>query len=458
MQCRTEATLKSEVKAADTPAGANGRLWVMVRALNSRNYRLFFAGQLISLIGNWIGQVAMSWLIYEITGSKTQLGVVAFSAQLPTFLLSPWAGVLVDRWNLQRTLIITQSLLSAQVLTLAILTLSGVIRPMHIILLAVVQGMITAIDIPARQAFVVKMVDRREDLSNAIALNSTMFNASRLIGPAAAGALIALVGTGYCLLINAMSYLAVLSSLAVIRIRQPVTPRLRKKIRVEFREGFHYVAGSLPIRALLIQLGLVSLLSTPYTVLLPVFAKDVFRGGPGVLGGLTASIGLGAAVGGIRLASRRTVLGLGRWIAIGGVLEGVGLILLALSGTAWVGMLCLVLCGFAQVTQMTSNNTLVQTIVDDDKRGRVMAFHAMAFMGTMPLGSLLAGSLANGRLGATGTVALCGVGCLLIGLRFGLQLPRLREAVLPIYQRCGILPAPTEDSKDAQARLVAGGP
>ena len=336
MQCRTEATLKSEVKAADTPAGANGRLWVMVRALNSRNYRLFFAGQLISLIGNWIGQVAMSWLIYEITGSKTQLGVVAFSAQLPTFLLSPWAGVLVDRWNLQRTLIITQSLLSAQVLTLAILTLSGVIRPMHIILLAVVQGMITAIDIPARQAFVVKMVDRREDLSNAIALNSTMFNASRLIGPAAAGALIALVGTGYCLLINAMSYLAVLSSLAVIRVRQPVTPRLRKKIRVEFREGFHYVAGSLPIRALLIQLGLVSLLSTPYTVLLPVFAKDVFRGGRGA--GPDGVHRSGCGCGGIRLASRAHRVGAGpvdrdRWGA------GVGLILLALSGTAWVDAL-----------------------------------------------------------------------------------------------------------------------
>jgi MFS family permease len=427
-----------------------GRWRGVLRAMSSRNYRLFFAGQLVALIGSWIGQLAMSWLVYEMTGSKTLLGLVAFSGQIPTFLLSPWAGVLVDRWKLHRALVVSQALSMTQVLTLAALTLTGVVTPLHIILLAIAQGIINAFDLPARQAIVVKMVDRREDLANAIALNSMMFNASRLIGPAAAGTLIAVIGTGNCLLVNGLSYLAVILSLLAINLKEPQARDVgQKRIWTEFREGFHYVVSSLPIRSLLIQLGVVSLLATPYAVLLPVFAKDVFNGGPAVLGGLTASIGCGALLGGIGLASRRSVLGLGKWIAAGAAIQGVSLILFAVSRFAVLGMVCLMVCGFAQVAQMASGNTVLQTIVDDDKRGRVMAFHAMAFMGTMPLGSLLAGSLASTWLGATGTVAITGIGCILIGGRFAVQLPKLRDAVRPIYQRCGVLPVIAEGLQSA---------
>ncbi len=416
----------------------------MVRAFRSRNYRLFFAGQLVSLIGSWLAQVAMSWLVYELTGSKALLGIVAFSSQIPAFFLTPWAGVLVDRWNLRRTLITTQTLAMCQAFTVAALALTGLIRPTHIILLAIAQGMITAFDMPTRQSFVVKIVDRREDLANAIALNSTMFNASRLLGPAVAGVLISLIGVGPCFLLDGCSYAAVITSLVAIKVIEPVNHRTTKRIWAEFREGFNYVVSSLPIRSLLVQLGLISFLATPYTILLPVFAKDVYGGGPMALGALTSSVGFGALMGGLRLASRRSVLGLGKWLAIGAIMMGVSLVVFSFSSSIYLGALCLACCGFAQITQMAGGNTLLQTIIDDDKRGRVMSFHAMAFMGMMPLGSLLGGSVASTAIGATGTVAAGGVCCILLGSWFATRLPRLREAVRPIYMQRGVLPAPAD--------------
>lgn len=452
--------MSSNAEPAADHTDVAGRLKFVLRAMRSRNYRLFFAGQLVSLIGTWLAQVAMSWLVYELTGSKALLGLVAFSAQIPAFVLSPWAGVLVDRWNLRRTLIVTQTLSMVQSFTVAALTLTHIIRPGHIILLAIAQGLINAFDMPARQSFVVKMVDRREDLPNAIALNSTMFNASRLLGPAAAGVLIAAIGTGNCFLLDGFSYLGVIIALVAIRVQDATGARLPKKLWVEFREGFSYVAGSLPIRALLIQLGLISFLGTPYTVLLPVFAKDVYRGGPAVLGALTSSVGCGALVGGIWLASRRSVLGLGKWIAIGALLMGLSLIVFSMSRSTIVGMVALAFCGFAQITQMASGNTVLQTIVDDDKRGRAMAFYAMSFLGMMPLGSLLAGSLATTRIGATGTVAAGGVCCIAAGIWFAAKLPRLRTAVRPIYIARGVLPATAKGlasaAAQAEGRSVAG--
>lgn len=445
---------------SERPRIEGGRLKTALRALNSRNYRLFFSGQLVSLIGMWIGQLAMSWLIYEMTGSRTLLGFVAFSGQVPAFLLGPWAGVLVDRWKLQKTIIVTQTLFMSLTLTLAILTLAGVIAPAHIILIAILQGVINAFDLPARQAFLVKMVDKREDLPSAIALNSMMFNSARLVGPAVAGGLIAAIGTGNCLLLNGLSFSAVLISLFAIKMKEIRKPSSNTRVWAEFREGFGYVYRSIPIRSLLVQLGAVSLLVTPYTVLLPVFTKDIYSAGPGVLGGLTAAIGSGALIGGLALASRSSVVGLGKWISTGAMVQGAALILFSITPYPVLGMICLAFCGLSQVAQMSSCNTVLQTIVDDDKRGRVMAFYSMAFMGTMPLGSLLAGILSSTWIGAGGTVALCGVACVLIGVRFARRLRLLRRFVRPIYRQRGVLPPIAEGLKAAQLqasdRSIAG--
>lgn len=442
------------------PAAPTGRLKYVLRALNSRNYRLFFSGQLVSLIGTWLAQVAMSWLVYDLTHSEILLGVVAFSSQIPAFLLSPWAGVIIDRWNLHRVLIVTQTLSMLQSFAVAALALSGVITTTHIILLAIAQGMINAVDMPARQSFVIHMVERREDLPNAIALNSTMFNMSRLIGPAAAGVLIGIIGTGKCFLLDGISYLAVIIALLAMHVTRPARQRDAKPLLAEWSEGFNYVKSSFPIRSILVQVALVSLLSTPYTVLLPVFARDIYHGDPTTLGLLTSSIGCGAFIGGVRLATRRSVLGLGKWIAIGALIMGVSLILFSISTSVILGMICLFFCGFAQITQMASGNTVVQTVVDDDKRGRTMAFHAMAFQGTMPLGSLGGGALATTAVGATGTVALSGIGCILAGTWFAIHLRKLRSATLPIYQQRGVLPpiATGLETAEAQAEdhTVAG--
>lgn len=425
-----------------------GRLNALLRALRSRNYRLFFCGQLTSLVGTWLAQVAMSWLVYRLTGSKILLGTVAFATQIPGFCLGPWVGVLVDRWNLRRTLVVTQTLSMLQAFMVAGLTLAHVITPAQIVALALVLGIINAFDMPARQAFVIQMVERREDLPNAIALNSSMFNASRLIGPAAAGVLVAWVGEGVCFLLNGISFIAVILALLAMRL-PPAAPRpAQRDALAEFREGFAYAFGSLPIRSLLINLGTISLLGSSHVVLMPVFAQDIYHGGPRTLGVLSASIGAGALVAGIGLAMRKSVIGLARLIAIGSTLLGVSLIAFSLSRSLWLSMPLLACCGVFMLCQMASSNTVLQTIVEDDKRGRVMALYGMAFLGMMPLGSLLAGTVAE-RWGAPATVAIGGGCCILSGLWFAYLLPRFREHVRPIYQRRGILPAPVADETPA---------
>ncbi|HEY7212984.1 MAG TPA: MFS transporter [Thermoanaerobaculia bacterium] len=422
------------------PAGAG----FMVRALRHRNYRLFFSGQSVSLVGTWMTRIATSWLVYRLTRSPLLLGLVGFAGQIPSFLLAPLAGVLVDRWNRHRLLVVTQVLAMLQSAALAVLTLTNVITIGHVLLLSLFQGAINAFDMPGRQAFVVEMVDRREDLANAIALNSSMVNAARLLGPSIGGVIIAAVGEGWCFGIDAVSYLAVIASLLLMRLapRQRRTPA-GARVLPQLHEGWAYVAGSAPIRSILLLLALVSLVGMPYTVLMPIFASSVLHGGPHTLGFLMAATGVGALLGAVFLANRRTVLGLGKIIPLTAGLFGAGLIGFSLSRSLWLSLVLLLVTGLGFMVQMAASNTLIQTLVEDDKRGRVMSFYLMAFMGTAPFGSLLAGTLAH-RIGAPRTLLFGGLGCLAGALWFASLLPKLRERVRPIYVRMGILPEMAE--------------
>jgi len=412
----------------------------ILRALAHKNYRLFFAGQSISLIGTWMTRIATAWLVYRLTGSALLLGVVGFAGQIPSFLLAPLAGVLVDRWNRQRLLVITQVLAMFQSLALALLTMTGLIKMWHVIVLSVLQGLINSFDMPARQAFVVEMVEKREDLANAIALNSSMVNAARLLGPSIGGVVIAAVGEGWCFMIDAVSYIAVIASLLAMTITaRVIQPTKDANVFQQLREGWSYAAHFAPIRNVLLLLALVSLVGMPYTVLMPVFANDVLHGGPNTLGLLMAASGVGALVGALFLAARKTVLGLGKFIPLMAGAFGAGLIAFSFTRVLWLSLALMVVTGLGFMVQMAVSNTVLQTIVDEDKRGRVMSFYTMAFMGTAPFGSLLAGSVAD-RIGTPHTLLCGGIGCILGALWFATTLSDLRRDVRPIYERIGILP------------------
>ncbi|HJT86239.1 MAG TPA: MFS transporter [Bryobacteraceae bacterium] len=417
-----------------------GENWTFaVRALRSRNYRLFFSGQTVSLIGTWMTRIATSWLVYRLTDSATLLGIVSFAGQIPMFFLAPLAGVWVDRWDRHRTLVVTQVLSMVQSFALAALALAGIINIWEIIVLSLMQGLINAFDMPARQAFVIQMVEKREDLGNAIALNSSMVNGTRLIGPAIAGVIIAAIGEGYCFLVDGVSYIAVIISLLMMQITVEQAHARPHHVLRELQEGWRYVADSVPIRSILLLLALVSLVGFPYTVLMPLFASDVLHGGANTLGFLMAASGIGALISAISLALRRSVLGLGRMIAISCAIFGAALAGFSLSRMLWLSLLLMPLTGFGMMQQMASSNTILQTIVQDEKRGRVMAFYGMAFLGMAPFGSLLAGALAA-RFGAPHTLVWCGVACLAGSLWFARRLPAIREMVRPIYRELGILP------------------
>jgi MFS family permease len=412
----------------------------MLRALEHRNYRLFFGGQSISMIGTWMTRIATSWLVYRLTNSALLLGVVGFAGQIPSFLLAPFAGVLVDRWNRHRLLVITQVLALVQSLGLAILALTGLINIWHVIGLSIFQGIINAFDMPARQAFVVEMVEKREDLPNAIALNSSMVNAARLLGPSLGGVIIAVVGEGWCFMIDALSYIAVIGSLLAMHITPRLTtPSKETRVLQQLHEGWEYAFNFAPIRKVLTLLALVSLVGMPYTVLMPVFANEILHGGPNTLGLLMAASGVGALGGAVFLASRKSVLGLGKFIPLMAGAFGGGLIAFSFSRVIWVSLLLMVVTGLGFMVQMAASNTLLQTIVEEDKRGRVMSFYTMAFMGMAPFGSLLAGTIAE-KIGAPRTLMLGGIGCLLGAIWFALSLPALRRDVRPIYIKIGILP------------------
>lgn len=414
------------------------RLQLLLRALHSRNFRLFFAGQSISLTGTWMQQVAMSWLVYRLTGSAFLLGVVGFMGQIPIFLLAPVAGVLADRWDKRRLLICTQTLAMVQAVALAFFVLAGTVQVWQIVILSLLLGVINTFDIPARQSFFVDIVDNREDLGNAIALNSSMFNAARLIGPSIAGLLVATVGEGACFILNALSYLAVIVALVAIRLKPSHSDRQRRHILHELREGFRYAFGFSPIRSILLLIAMVSLMGMPYTVLMPVFARDILHGDAQTFGFLMAAAGSGALVSTIYLASRKSVLGLGRLIAAAAAIFGAGLIAFAFSSSLFLSLLFLCLTGFGAMALVASSNTILQTIVDDDKRGRVMSLFTMAFIGMAPFGSLIAGALAN-AIGARNTLLIGGASCLAGGALFARNLPNIRKNIRPIYVKMGII-------------------
>ncbi|NEU71136.1 MFS transporter [Hassallia byssoidea VB512170] len=409
-----------------------------IPAFRSRNYRLFFLGQGISLIGSWMTQLATIWLVYHLTNSPVMLGIVGFTSQIPSFFLAPFGGVFVDRFSRHRTLIGTQILAMIQSLTLAVLALTGVIQIWHIIALSLLQGFINAVDAPARQAFVPELIERRDDLANAIAINSTMFNGARLIGPAIGGLLIAQVGAAYCFLIDGVSYIAVIAALLAMNIKSNKYQVSNANPIQKVKEGFNYAFGFPPIRAILILSALVSFLGMQYTIIVPIFAEKILQGGADTLGFLMAASGVGALSGGIYLATRGTVIGLGRLIAFGPTILGCGLIAFSLSRFLPLSLFSLFFVGLGTILQIASGNTVLQTIVDDDKRGRVMSLYTMSFLGTIPFGNLLAGFLAN-HIGATNTLIIDGIACILGSIFFVRKLPALRRSIRPIYEQKGIL-------------------
>lgn len=406
----------------------------MFCSLRHRNYRLFFAGQSISLIGTWMQKIAVSWLVYRLTGSVFMLGIVGFIGQLPTFVVTPFAGVIADRHNRHHLLIITQILSMAQAFALAFLVLTQTVAIWQLIVLSLFLGIVNSFDIPIRQSFTVDMIeDGGESLGNAIALNSSMVNIAKLIGPSVAGILIAMVGEGMCFLVNALSYLAVIVSLLAMNVRSRKREIKETKIVQELKDGFNYALKFTPIKYILILLAVVSLMGHPYFVLMPVFAKDILQGGPQTLGFLIASSGVGALIGALYLASRRTVRGLfGKIITISATIFSIAVIAFSLSRDLKISMVLLLFVGFGMMVQMAASNTILQTIVEENKRGRIMSFYTMAFMGMTPFGNLLAGSLAS-KIGAPSTLLIGGLCCLAAVFIFIRKIPLLKKEIRPIY-------------------------
>lgn len=383
-------------------------------------------------------QLATVWLVYHLTNSALMLGVIGFTSQIPNFLLTPFGGVFADRFPRRKILLGTQILSMAQSLTLAALALSGVIQIWHILILSLCQGIISAVDAPARQVFVTELVEHKEDLANAIAINSIMFNGARLVGPAIGGLVIARVGEAYCFLIDGLSYIAVIMALLAMRFQPKKIPAMTSNPLQEIKAGFEYAFGCPPIRAILSLSALVSLMGMQYTVLVPVFADKILQGNAQTLGFLMAASGIGAVCGGLYLVTRKTVVGLGKVIILGPTILGIGLITFSGSRLLPLSLLAMLLVGLGTILQIAAGNTVLQTIVQDDKRGRVMSLYTMSFLGVVPFGNLLGGSLAD-RIGAPNTLIIAGSACLLGSLWFSRQLPGLRKIVREIYERKGII-------------------
>jgi MFS family permease len=418
----------------------------LTRALQHRNFRLFFGGQSISLVGTWITRVATSWLVYRLTGSELLLGVAGFAGQIPTLIITPFAGVLVDRHDRRRILLWTQVGSLLQSALLAVLVFTGVITVKQIIWLQVIQGIINAFDTPARQAFVSEMVEDRRDLPNAIALNSSMVNGTRIIGPSIGGVLIAAFGEGWCFAIDAISYVAVIASILAMR----VAPRVRHEtaemhLLEELHHGWKYVLHSVPIRSALLLVAIISTAGTPYTVLMPAIAAQVLHGGPNTLGLLMTATGVGALSGALYLAQRESVRGLGRIIMWASVVFGVGLVIFSLTTSLWLAFLVLGISGCGFMIHLAATNTMLQTIVEERLRGRVMSFYTMAFFGTVPIGSLVGGFMAD-RYGVMTTVLASGIVCLAGSAWFAYKLPAIRAVIRPIYRERGIITVPAVDT------------
>jgi len=415
---------------------ARNRVRPMLRALGHRNFRLFVVGQGISLIGTWMQQIAMAWLVYRMTNSAFLLGLVSFAGQIPTFFFAPVAGVVSDRARRRPLLLVTQSLAMIQAFLLAGLTLTGLISVWQLIALSVVLGSVNTFDMTVRQAFMMEMVPDQKDLGNAIALNSIVVNLTRLIGPSIAGITIAFAGEGICFLLNGLSYLAVLWALMAMRI-PAAAERARPHWVKGIVEGIQYTFGFAPVRAVILLLSLIGFMAAPYAVLLPVFASDILHGGAGTLGFLTAAVGLGALAGTIYLASREGLRGAGALISLCAASLGIALVIFSLSQILVVTLAALFVIGFTQMVLMAGSNTVLQTLVDEEMRGRVMSFYTLALMGIAPLGGLVTGILAD-QIGAARSVLLGAPFCLLGAALFAQKLPQLRQkarAVLEIRQQ-----------------------
>jgi MFS family permease len=409
------------------------------RSLKYKNYRLYFTGQSISNIGTWIQRIAMPWLVYHLTGSVLLLGVVTFCNQIPNFVLSPIAGVISDRMNRYHILIITQILATIQALVLSVLYFTGAIQVWHIVVLGLSLGCVNAFEMPARQSFVVDMIEDKTDMGNAIALNSSIVNSARLLGPSIAGVLIAATNEGVCFSINALSYIFVIVFLLMMKISPRKTKSRNTHVWQELKDGMSYAFSSAPIRSIILLLALVSLMGMPYTVLMPVFAKDILHGSSSTFGFLMGATGIGALTAAIYLASRKSVLGLLRIIPVSSAVFGIGLIAFSFSRTFLLSMALMLITGIGMIMQMASSNTILHTIVDDDKRGRIMSLFVMAMMGTAPFGGLLAGVLAA-RLGAPNTLLIGGLCCILGAIMFARKIPAIKKVLRPVYIKLGILP------------------
>ena len=406
------------------------------RALRHRNFKLFFVGQSVSLIGNWMTRLATTWLVYHLTQSALLLGVVSFAGQIVSFALGPIAGVWVERLERRKLLVWTQAAAAIQSLALTVLTLAHVITLGEIIALTAFQGLINAFDMPGRHSFLIQMVDDRQDLGNAVAINSSMANGARLVGPAIAGLVIAAVGEGWCFMLDGLSYFAVIASLLLMRVRPVDVRHTTSSTFEQLREGWEYVRGFRPIRSILLLFALVSLMGYPYAVLLPLFAGQVLHGGPTTLGWLTGASGVGALISGISLTLRKSVAGLTRMVQLAAALLGTALMLFGLSQTFWLSIVLMVMVGFGLMQAAAASNTIIQSLVPEDKRARAMSYYATAFFGAAPFGSLFAGALAS-RIGAPITVIITGACCVAGSLWFLFELPKIRPIMRPIYQQNG---------------------
>ena len=392
----------------------------MVRALRNRNYRLYFTGQAVSMTGTWMQATAMSWLAYRVTGSAALLGTIAFANQVPAFLLAPVAGAVTDRWPRRRALVVTQGAAMLQAVVLGALAYSGTITKWHLIGLSMFAGAVNAFDIVLRQTFVTELVTDARDLGNAIALNASLTNGTRLVGPAVAGLAIPVVGEAMCFIFNAISYLAVIVALLWLDVPERAAAP-RKQLGRDIAAGFRYAFARPPIRAVLSLLAVISFCGMPYVVLMPVFARDVLHGGPETMGFMMGATGLGALMSGLHLAARPGSQGLERFVTRGSAVFGAALVVFTWSSWLPLSLAALMLAGYAMMTSATACNTIVQLLVDDAMRGRVMSLYLMAFMGLMPLGALVVGGLAD-RCGAPFALRMGGAACMFGGLLFGRRL------------------------------------
>jgi len=410
----------------------------ILRGFAHRNFRLFFIGQTLTMIGTWMQMIAVSWLMYRLTGSAFMLGMTGFALQIPILLVSPFAGVWVDRYNRRKLLLLTQTLALAQALLLAALTFAGLIQVWHVLAISLFLGTVNAVANSSRGTFLLEMVESKANLPNAIALNSLIMNGARFVGPSIAGGVLAFAGEAWCFMLNALSYLALIIALLMMRVKPVAAPAAREHWFEELKQGFRYAFGFLPSRRLLLLVAAVSMTTSPYQHMMPIFAGEVFGGDSRTLGLLISGAGLGALGGGAYLAGRTSLQGLSRVIILASFSAGLGLMLFSQSRVLWLSLALMLSIGFGLIVTATSTNTILQTIADEDKRGRVVAIYGMCFLGMAPIGNFIAGSVAS-HIGAPATLLIFGALCTVAALAFTLRLASWRDAIRPVYQRLGLV-------------------